>query len=75
MIVEKSDQQDWKGANSNVNADGKGSAHAGIATETIGRSDNAELYMDDVLGRISKAHEDDIYKRGGEKRTKHKEDE
>lgn len=72
MIAEnKKDQQDWSGASKDVNADNGGK---GIATETKGRENASDLYKKDVLGEIAKNKENNIWKRGGERRIRHKDE-
>lgn len=75
MIAEQKSNKDWQGP-STENADPIGSENTnGIATESQGRADNPDLYQKDVLDKVAKRDEDSIWKRGNEKRTKHKEDE
>lgn len=75
MIAEnKKDAQNWSGASTEVNADNGGKDKNGIATETKGRENVSELYKKDVLGEIAKNQEESIWKRGGEKRIRHKDE-
>lgn len=74
MMAEKKSEQKWYG-NGNVNADQGGKASGGVATETKGREDNPDLYEDDVMEKVAKRYEDSIWKRGGMRRVRHKEDE
>lgn len=72
MIAEnKNDAQDWNGASPEVNAD---NANEGISTESGGRETASELYKKDVLGEIAKKKKDNIWKRGGEKRIRYKDE-
>ncbi len=72
MIADNVSERKWYG---NGNADQGGSPNGGLATETGGRETNPDLYENDVLGRVVKRKQDDIWSRGKLKRTKHKEDE
>lgn len=73
MIADKKSEQKWYG-NGNVTADQGGKPNGGVATETQGREDNPDLYENDVMGKVVKHNENSIWKRGGMKRIKHKED-
>lgn len=44
--------------------------NGGMASETAGR-ENADLYENDVFGRIDKRRREGIWARGNEKRTRH----
>ena len=67
MIADKANYKKWYG-------NGKDNANKGIATETQGREDNPDLYENDVLGKVAKRKKNDIWSRGGEKRTKFKDE-
>ena len=73
MIADKENNQKWYG-NGKDNADQGSNANKGIATETQGREDNPDLYENDVLGKVAKRKKNDIWSRGGEKRTKLKDE-
>lgn len=74
MIADKKSNEKWYG-NGNINADQGGKPNGGVATETQGREDNPQLYENDVVGKAAKRKENSIWKRGGMKRIKHKDDE
>lgn len=75
MIAEnKNDIQNWSGASTEVNADKGGKANKGAATESNGRKNASELYKKDVLGEIAKNQEESIWKRGGEKRIRYRDE-
>lgn len=80
MVTDTKDGQNWQGDGAGVNADAKGTAaapgnkHGGVATESGGRKTAPDIYKTDVLGNVIKANEDNIYKRGGFKRIKHRND-
>ncbi len=78
MITDTNDGQNWRGADTGVNADAKGTDKApgskGVATVSGGKKSAPDLYKTDVLGNVIKANEDNIYKRGGFKRIKHRND-
>ena len=67
MIADKANSEKWYG-------NGKPDASKGIATETQGREDNPELYENDVIGKVAKRKKNDIWTRGGEKRTRFKDE-
>lgn len=69
MIAEQQTKQDWSGAEKTICADSNG-----VASETQGREDAEDLYKKDILEDMTKDH-DSIYKRGNEKRIRHREDE
>lgn len=73
MIADKPSDEKWYG-NGKPDANQGGNANKGIATETQGREDKPELYENDVLGKVSKRKKSDIWTRGGEKRTKFKDE-
>ncbi len=74
MMAEKKNEQKWYD-NGNVTADQGGKLNGGVATETQGREDSSDLYESDVMGKVAKRREDSIWKRGGMKRIKHRENE
>lgn len=74
MIADKKSNEKWY-SNGEVTADQGGNPNGGLATETQGREDNPDLYENDVVGKAAKRNENNIWKRGGMKRVKHKEDE
>lgn len=75
MIAENNNGvQDWSGASPEVNADNAGKSNEGIATESGGRKTASELYKKDVLGEIAKKKKNNIWKRGGEKRIRYKDE-
>ena len=69
MIADKPSDKKWYG-NWKHDASQVGNQNGGIATETQGREDKPELYENDVLGNVSKRKKNDIWTRGGEKRTR-----
>ena len=73
MIADKTSDEKWYG-NGKPDANQGGNASKGIATETKGREDKPELYENDVLGKVSKRKRSDIWTRGGEKRTRFKDE-
>lgn len=75
MIAEKDKGgQKWY-ANGSETADSGGKPSEGMATETQGREEVPEMYENDVLGKVAKQSDDSIWKRGGMKRKRHREDE
>lgn len=74
MMADSKSNEQWYG-NGNVTADQGGTTNGGVATETQGRADAPDLYLDDVMGKVEKRHENNIWKRGKMKRIRHKEDE
>lgn len=74
MIADKTSEQKWYG-NGNVTADQGGKPNGGIATETEGREANSDLYETDVMGKVARRRANSIWKRGGMKRIKHRDDE
>ena len=74
MMAEKKSEQKWYG-NGNVNAGQRGKSGGGVATEGRGRETSPDLYEDDVMEKVAKSYDDNIWKRGGMKRVRHKEDE
>lgn len=73
MIADKPSDEKWYG-NGKPDANQGGNANNGVATETQGREDKPELYENDVLGKVSKRKRSDIWTRGGEKRTRFKDE-
>lgn len=73
MIADKPSDEKWYG-NGKPDANQGGNANKGIATENQGREDKPELYENDVLGKVSKRKKNDIWTRGGEKRTRFKDE-
>lgn len=73
MIADKPSDEKWYG-NGKPDANQGGNSSKGIATETQGREDKPELYENDVLGKVSKRKKNDIWTRGGEKRTRFKDE-
>ena len=71
MIADKANNDKWYG-NGKPDAIQGNNASKGIATETQGREDNPELYENDVIGKVAKRKKNDIWTRGGEKRTRFK---
>lgn len=45
-----------------------------VLLETQGRENKPELYENDVIGKVAKRKKNDIWTRGGEKRTKFKDE-
>lgn len=73
MIADKPNDKKWYG-NGKPDASQSGNASKGIAAETQGREDNPELYENDVIGKVAKRKKNDIWTRGGEKRTRFKDE-
>ena len=73
MIADKPNDNKWYG-NGKPEANQGGYANKGVATETQGREDKPELYENDVLGKVAKRKKNDIWTRGGEKRTRFKDE-
>lgn len=71
MIADKPSDKEWYG-NGKPDASKGGNPNGGVATETQGREDNPELYENDVIGKVAKRKKNDIWTRGGEKRTRFK---
>ena len=69
MIADKPSDKEWYG-NGKPDASQGGNHNGGIATETQGREDKPELYENDVIGKVAKRKKNDIWMRGGEKRTR-----
>ena len=73
MIADKPSDEKWYG-NGKPDASQSGNASKGIATETQGREGKPELYENDVIGKVAKRKKNDIWTRGGEKRTRFKDE-
>lgn len=73
MIADKPSDEKWYG-NGKPDARQGGNPNGGVATETQGREDKPELYENDVIGKVAKRKKNDIWTRGGEKRTKFKDE-
>ena len=73
MIADKPSDKEWYGNGKPDNSQGR-NANKGIATETKGREDKTELYENDVIGKVAKRKKNDIWTRGGEKRTRFKDE-
>ena len=71
MIADKPSDKEWYG-NGKPDASQGGKPNGGIATETQGRENKPELYENDVIGKVAKRKKNDIWTRGGEKRTRFK---
>ena len=73
MIADKPSDEKWYG-NGKPDASKGGNPNGGVATETQGREVKPELYENDVIGKVAKRKKNDIWTRGGEKRTKFKDE-
>ena len=73
MIADKPSDKEWYG-NGKPDASKGGNPNGGIATETQGRENKPELYENDVIGKVAKRKKNDIWTRGGEKRTRFKDE-
>ena len=73
MIADKPSDKEWYG-NGKPDASQVSNPNNGIATETKGRENKPELYENDVLGKVAKRKKNDIWTRGGEKRTRFKDE-
>lgn len=73
MIADKPNDKKWYG-NGKPDANQSSNANKGIATEAQGREGKPELYENDVLGKVAKRKKNDIWTRGGEKRTRFKDE-
>ena len=71
MIAERPSYNEWYG-NWKPDASQCGNPNGGVATETQGRENKPELYENDVIGKVAKRKKNDIWTRGGEKRTRYK---
>ena len=68
MIADKPSDKEWYGNGKPDTSQGS-NANKGIATETQGRENKPELYENDVIGKVAKRKKNDIWTRGGEKRS------
>lgn len=73
MIADKPSDKEWYG-NGKPDASQGGNPNGGVASETQGRGNKPELYENDVIGKVAKRKKNDIWTRGGEKRTKFKDE-
>ena len=73
MIADKPSDNEWYGNGKPDTSQGS-NANKGIARETQGREDKTELYENDVIEKVSKRKKNDIWTRGGEKRTRFKDE-
>lgn len=73
MIADKPSDKEWYG-NGKPDASQGGNPNGGVASETQGRENKHELYENDVIGKVAKRKESDIWTRGGEKRTRFKDE-
>ena len=71
MIADKPSDKEWYG-NGKPDASQGGNPNGGVASETQGRENKPELYENDVIGNVAKRKKNDIWTRGGEKRTRFK---
>ena len=69
ITTENNDGKKWYASG---DANHGGDANGGVATEGKGRERNPELYENDVPERAVKRKENNIWTRGGMKRTKYK---
>ena len=68
MIADKPSDKEWYG-NGKPDASQGGNLNGGVASETQGRENKPELYENDVIGKVAKRKKNDIWTRGGEKRS------
>ena len=73
MIADKPSDKEWYG-NGKTDANQDGNPNGGVASETQGRENKPELYENDVIGKVAKRKKNDIWTRGGEKRTRFKDE-
>lgn len=73
MIADKNDGKKWYG-NDSKTAKQTGNPSNGMATESQGREESPDMYLDDVVGKVARRNENSIWKRGKMKRIKHKMD-
>ena len=71
MIADKPSDKEWYG-NGKPDASQGVNPNGGVASETKGRENKPELYENDVIGKVAKSKKNDIWTRGGEKRTRFK---
>ena len=69
MIADKPCDKEWYG-NGKPDASQGCNPNGGVASETQGRENKPELYENDVIGKVAKRKKNDIWTRGGEKRTR-----
>lgn len=73
MIADKPSDKEWYG-NGKPDASQGGNPNGGVASETKGMENKPELYENDVIVKVAKRKKNDIWTRGGEKRTKFKDE-
>lgn len=73
MIADKPSDKEWYG-NGKPDASQGGNPNGGVDSETQGRENKPELYENDVIGKVAKRKESDIWTRGGENRTRFKDE-
>lgn len=73
MIADKPSDKEWYG-NGKPDDSQDGNPNGGVASETQGRENKPELYENDVIGKVAKRKKNDIWTRGGEKRTRFKDE-
>lgn len=73
MIADKPSDKEWYG-NGKPDASQGGNPNGGVTSETQGRENKPELYENDVIGKVAKRKKNDIWTRGGEKRTRFKDE-
>lgn len=73
MIADKPSDKEWYG-NGKPDASQGSNQNGGVASETQGRENKPELYENDVIGKVAKRKKNDIWTRGGEKRTRFKDE-
>lgn len=73
MIADKPSDKEWYG-NGKPDASQGGNPNGGVASETQGRENKPKLYENDVIGKVAKRKKNDIWTRGGEKRTRFKDE-
>lgn len=71
MIADKPSDNEWYG-NGKADASQGDNPNGGVASETQGRENKPELYENDVIGKVAKRKKNDIWTRGGEKRSRFK---
>lgn len=73
MIADKPSDKEWYG-NGKPDASQGGNPNGGVVSETQGRENKPKLYENDVIGKVAKRKKNDIWTRGGEKRTRFKDE-
>lgn len=73
MIADKPSDKEWYG-NGKPDVSQGGNPNGGVASETQGRENKPKLYENDVIGKVAKRKKNDIWTRGGEKRTRFKDE-